>query len=82
MPDSDPAQFVAAANEAENTQERLQLALSSLDARSQDILYHRWLNEDGTMTLQDLADKYQVSAERIRQLEKNAMQKLKKMMQA
>ena len=82
MTDSDPAQFVAAADEAENTQQRLQLALSSLDARSQDILYHRWLNEDGTMTLQDLADKYQVSAERIRQLEKNAMQKLKKMMQA
>lgn len=81
MPDSDPAEFVASLDEAENTQEKLQLALGSLDARSQDILYHRWLNEDASMTLQDLADKYQVSAERIRQLEKNAMQKLKKMMQ-
>jgi len=82
MPDSDPALFVAAVDEAEHTKEKLQHALASLDVRSQDILYHRWLNEDGSMTLQDLANKYQVSAERIRQLEKNAMLKLKKIMQA
>jgi RNA polymerase sigma-32 factor len=47
-----------------------------LDERSQDILAARWLN-DNKSTLQDLADKYGVSAERIRQLEKNAMKKLK-----
>ncbi|MDQ5883842.1 MAG: polymerase sigma-32 factor [Pseudomonadota bacterium] len=55
-------------------------AMSALDERSQDILKNRWLNEDSAMTLQDLADKYGVSAERIRQLEKNAMAKIKKMM--
>jgi len=47
-----------------------------LDERSQDILGARWLDEEKA-TLQELADKYHVSAERIRQLEKMAMQKLK-----
>lgn len=54
----------------------LHLALSRLDSRSQDILQARWLT-DKKATLQELADKYSVSAERIRQLEKNAMQKLR-----
>jgi RNA polymerase sigma-32 factor len=54
----------------------LYAALSQLDERSQDILQARWLDDDKS-TLQDLADKYQVSAERIRQLEKIAMDKLK-----
>lgn len=57
-------------------QTTLHQALQTLDARSQEILNSRWLAEEKS-TLQDLADKYQVSAERIRQLEKNAMQKLK-----
>ncbi len=52
-------------------------ALEQLDARSQDIIRARWLDEDNKLTLQDLADKYQISAERVRQLEKNAMNKLK-----
>ena len=51
-------------------------ALEKLDQRSQDIIRTRWLNES-KLTLQDLADKYQISAERIRQLEKNAMQKMR-----
>ena len=51
-------------------------ALANLDERSRDIVMQRWLTEDKT-TLQDLADKYGVSAERIRQLEKNAMKKLR-----
>ena len=51
-------------------------ALSQLDERSQEIIHARWLDENKS-TLQELADKYQVSAERIRQLEKMAMQKLK-----
>lgn len=55
---------------------RLQRALQSLDARSREIVQRRWLN-DGKATLQDLADRYQVSAERIRQLEENAMKKLR-----
>ena len=51
-------------------------ALESLDERSQDILRERWLSESKS-TLHELADKYGVSAERIRQLEKNAMKKIK-----
>ncbi len=51
-------------------------ALADLDERSQDILRQRWLSEEKS-TLQELAGKYSVSAERIRQLEKNAMKKLK-----
>ncbi len=56
-------------------------AISKLDARSQEIIRARWL-DNSKSTLQDLADKYQVSAERIRQLEKNAMQKLKAAVEA
>lgn len=56
--------------------ERLYQALTTLDERSRDILQRRWFDEDKA-TLHDLAAKYDVSAERIRQLEKNAMKKLK-----
>lgn len=56
-------------------EERLSRALLTLDDRSQEILRARWLDES-KMTLHQLADKYKVSAERIRQLEKNAMKKL------
>jgi len=55
---------------------RLHLALEKLDDRSRDILEQRWFADDKS-TLHDLAAKYDVSAERIRQLEKNAMKKLK-----
>ncbi len=51
-------------------------ALNELDERSQDIIRTRWLDEQ-KLTLQELADKYQISAERVRQLEKNAMGKLR-----
>ncbi|MFC3094854.1 RNA polymerase sigma factor RpoH [Alteromonas sediminis] len=54
---------------------RLYSALKTLDERSQHIIETRWLADDKT-TLQDLADKYNVSAERVRQIEKNAMKKL------
>ena len=56
--------------------QQLQRALQELDERSRDIIAKRWLAEKKT-TLQDLADKYQVSAERVRQLESNAIKKLK-----
>ena len=56
--------------------EQLGAALQSLDARSQDIIKARWL-DDNKATLHDLAAKYNVSAERIRQLEANALKKLK-----
>jgi len=55
--------------------ERLQAAVRTLDERSQDIIRARWLDNE-KLTLQELADRYQVSAERVRQLEKNAMKKL------
>ncbi|WP_371193660.1 RNA polymerase sigma factor RpoH [Glaciecola sp. SC05] len=54
---------------------RLYSAIKTLDERSQHIIETRWLSDD-KMTLQDLADEYQVSAERVRQIEKNAMKKL------
>ncbi|QYN43362.1 MULTISPECIES: RNA polymerase sigma factor RpoH [unclassified Gilliamella] len=58
--------------------DKLHDALSQLDERSQDIIKARWLDaDDSKSTLQVLADKYSVSAERIRQLEKNAMKKLR-----
>ena len=57
-------------------------ALEGLDERSRDILQQRWLNDDNKSTLHNLADQYGVSAERIRQLEKNAMKKLRTAMEA
>ncbi|WP_348666600.1 RNA polymerase sigma factor RpoH [Arsenophonus symbiont of Ornithomya chloropus] len=57
--------------------DKLMQALSTLDRRSQNIIRARWLDEENKITLQDLADKYSVSAERIRQLEKNAMKKIR-----
>jgi RNA polymerase sigma-32 factor len=59
----------------------LSIALNELDDRSQDILKSRWLSDDKA-TLHDLADKYSISAERIRQLEKAAMNKIKLKMEA
>ena len=52
-------------------------ALSHLDKRSRDIVQRRWLDDDNKATLQDLADEYGVSAERIRQVEANAMKKMR-----
>lgn len=66
--------------EVRNT-EKLQAALNSLDERSRDILEQRWL-ADEKPTLQDLAAKYHVSAERIRQLEQSAMKKIKNVLNA
>jgi RNA polymerase sigma-32 factor len=64
-----------------NNQEQLHLALQSLDDRSRNILQQRWLT-DQKSTLHDLADEYDVSAERIRQLEQNAMKKIRAAMEA
>ena len=64
----------------EVTNKQLHAAMSELDDRSQDILKSRWLSED-KLTLHELAGKYDVSAERIRQLEKTAMKKIKTCMQ-
>ena len=72
----DPASLVEIHNEKAHNSSQLQLALNKLDERSRIILAERWLSEEKS-TLHELADKYQVSAERIRQLEKNAMKKVK-----
>ena len=74
--DSDPLIKLEHNDWSTQSANNLTNALSDLDERSQDILKQRWLSEDKS-TLQDLANKYDVSAERIRQLEKNAMKKLK-----
>jgi RNA polymerase sigma-32 factor len=76
----DPAITVEADNSSHNGQQQLTYALAKLDDRSQDILQQRWLAEKKA-TLHDLASKYKVSAERIRQLEQLALAKLKQLMQ-
>ncbi len=75
-----PADIFEKTNTTEQSSAALHQVLCKLDARSQEILSARWLNEKKT-TLQELADKYQISAERVRQLEKNAMGKLKNAME-
>jgi len=65
----------------EHNNNRLHQALETLDERSQDIVKQRWLS-DKKSTLHELADKYNVSAERIRQLESNAMKKMKNTLMA
>ncbi|OZY61569.1 RNA polymerase sigma factor RpoH [Pseudomonas lundensis] len=72
----DPARQLEDADWTDNSTSNLHEALEVLDERSRDILYQRWLAEEKA-TLHDLAQKYNVSAERIRQLEKSAMNKLK-----
>lgn len=73
---ADPAQLLENADWQGHKKNLLTNALQGLDERSQDIVSNRWLTEK-KMTLHELAERYNVSAERIRQLEKNAMNKLK-----
>ncbi|MHA6965878.1 RNA polymerase sigma factor RpoH [Zobellella denitrificans] len=79
---SDVACQVEEANWEQTANRRLRAALDSLDERSRRIIQARWLEEDDKTTLQSLADEYGVSAERIRQLEKTALKKLKAAMDA
>jgi RNA polymerase sigma-32 factor len=72
----EPSLEVEAAQSESRDHERLAGALDELDDRSRVIVTERWLKDDKS-TLQDLADRYGVSAERIRQLEQNAFKKLK-----
>ncbi len=74
--EADPALLLENADWKGHKENLLAEALSELDERSQDILNSRWLSEKKA-TLHQLAARYNVSAERIRQLEKNAMKKLK-----
>jgi RNA polymerase sigma-32 factor len=76
-PNAEPSEFLA-----ERQAERLEMsglaqAMESLDERSRRIVQARWLQEDNSATLHDLADEFGVSAERIRQIEQKAMQKMR-----
>ena len=79
---SDVAENVANEQWEQRSNQRLMSALKTLDERSQDILQSRWLDDNNKTTLQELADKYSVSAERVRQLEKNAMKKIQALLVA
>ncbi|WP_288131895.1 RNA polymerase sigma factor RpoH [Microbulbifer sp.] len=77
----DPAATLEQDNWQETSVNNLTVAMEKLDDRSRDIIEARWLSESKS-TLHELADKYGVSAERIRQLEKNAMKKVRVAMEA
>ena len=79
-PDADPAQVVEAHQSQSIQSEGLLRALNALDERSREIMIARWLRDEeegGSTTLQELADRYGISAERVRQIETAAMKKLR-----
>lgn len=78
---SNPSQLLEDSDWQETSHQHLHVALDQLDDRSRDILQSRWLTDDKS-TLHELAGKYGVSAERVRQLEKNAMKKVRATMEA
>ena len=74
---ADPYDSLEGDSEEESSLDTLQRGMEKLDERSRDIIQRRWLIEGEKATLQDLADEYGVSAERIRQIEANAMKKMR-----
>ena len=74
--DANPADIFAKDSLDETNTSQLYEAINQLDDRSRDILQDRWL-ADEKLTLHELAEKYDISAERVRQIEKNAMKKVK-----
>jgi RNA polymerase sigma-32 factor len=75
--EAEPVQILEREETARNRSTGLKSALSRLDSRSRDIIEARWLREDDPATLQDLADQYGVSAERIRQIESKALKTMR-----
>ena len=75
--DGDPAAAYESADSEADQLDVLREGMAKLDARSRDIIKRRWLDADSKVTLQELADEYGVSAERIRQIEANALKKMK-----
>jgi RNA polymerase sigma-32 factor len=73
----DPSQVYERADSEDNQLELLREGMANLDARSRDIIKRRWLDSESKITLQELADEYGVSAERIRQIEANALKKMR-----
>ena len=80
--DANPADLVENDEWERATTRRLGAAVEQLDARSRDILRRRWMQEGDKATLHELAAEYGISAERIRQLEANAIRKLRGLMAA
>lgn len=78
----DPAQAYEREDRKDNRLALLQEGMAELDDRSRDIIQRRWLTEDSKTTLQELADEYGVSAERIRQVEANALKKMRALIAA
>jgi RNA polymerase sigma-32 factor len=77
-PDAEPAQLIERAETARNRSDGLKRALAKLDSRSREVIEARWLREDDDhATLQELADQYGVSAERIRQIESKALKTMR-----
>ena len=74
---ADPYGMVESESEEESSLDTLKRGLIKLDDRSRDIIQRRWLKDGEKATLQELADEYGVSAERIRQIEANAMKKMR-----
>ena len=74
---ADPYRAVAEADQEGRDLGDLRLAMTRLDARAQDIIRRRWLDDASKVTLQELADEYGVSAERIRQIEASALKKMR-----
>jgi RNA polymerase sigma-32 factor len=74
---ADPYQTLEASNQEGSDLDTLKAGLAKLDVRSRDIIRRRWLKDSDKATLQELADEYGVSAERIRQIEVNAMKKMR-----
>jgi len=77
----DPATVLEDSDWSDNSVRGLTRGLKTLDERTRDIIERRWLSEDKA-TLHDLADEYQVSAERIRQIEQAGMKKIRKLMES
>ena len=75
--DEDPSQAYEREDSEADQMALLREGLRSLDDRSRDIIRRRWIDDDNKVTLQELADEYGVSAERIRQVEANALKKMK-----
>ncbi|GAB6197123.1 RNA polymerase sigma factor RpoH [Lysobacter xanthus] len=73
----DPSQLYEREDEEGSQLDVLREGLAELDARSRDIVKRRWLDSENKITLQELADEYGVSAERIRQIEANALKKMR-----
>jgi RNA polymerase sigma-32 factor len=80
--EAEPAQILERAETARNRSDGLHVALAKLDSRSREVIEARWLREDDKATLQDLADRYGVSAERIRQIESKAIKTMRGQMSA